>query len=62
MSSIVKFIVGGALGLFAILSLSIAAHAGERSAYEGGIVLFLYLIGLIFFMITRIKFEQGSGH
>jgi hypothetical protein len=57
MNSVVKFAVGGALGLCAVLALSMAAHEGKGSAYQGGIVLFLYLVGLIFLMITRIRFD-----
>jgi hypothetical protein len=57
MTTIQKFIVGGGLGVFAVVALFLAARAGHGSVYQGGIVLFLYLVALIFAMITT----SGSG-
>jgi hypothetical protein len=56
MKQVVKFIVGGALAIFAIVGLSIAARYGTGSHYQGGIALFLFLVAVIFYQISTTNF------
>jgi len=59
MGAIEKFVIGGVLGLFAIISLFVAARHGEGASYWGGLAFFAICIGLIFYQITGAK--QASG-
>ena len=60
MKQVIKFAVGGALALFAIVALDVAAKYGGGSHYQGGIVLFLFLVALIFYMIGSARFESPN--
>jgi hypothetical protein len=53
MKGIEKFVLGGVLGLFAIISLFVAARHGEGASYWGGLVFFAVCIGLIFYQISN---------
>jgi FtsH-binding integral membrane protein len=55
MGAIEKFVMGGVLGLFAIISLFVAARHGEGASYWGGLAFFAICIGLIFYQITGAK-------
>jgi hypothetical protein len=58
MKGIEKFVLGGVLGLFAIISLFVAARHSEGASYWGGLVFFAICIGLIFYQIAT----AGSGN
>jgi FtsH-binding integral membrane protein len=60
MGAIEKFLIGGVLGLFAIVSLFVASRHGEGASYWGGIVFFVICIGLIFYQITGAKPASGG--
>jgi hypothetical protein len=60
MGTIEKFFTGGLLGLFAVICLFVAARHGEGASYWGGLALFVILVGMIFYLITRADF--GSKH
>ncbi|HEY4162658.1 MAG TPA: hypothetical protein VGM59_06295 [Dongiaceae bacterium] len=63
MKGIEKFILGGVLGLFAIISLFVAARHSEGASYWGGLVFFVVCIGLIFYQITTAKpGDDKSAH
>ena len=59
MGAIEKFAMGGVLGLFALVSLFVAARHSEGASYWGGLAFFVICIGLIFYQITGVK--HGSG-
>ena len=61
MGAIEKFVMGGVLGLFAIISLFVAARHGEGASYWGGIAFFCICIGLIFYQITGSKPASGDS-
>jgi hypothetical protein len=61
MQSIEKFVLGGVLGLFALISLFVAARHGEGASYWGGLAFFAICIGLIFYQITRVKHGNGDA-
>jgi FtsH-binding integral membrane protein len=60
MGAIEKFVIGGVLGLFAIVSLFVAARHGEGASYWGGLAFFAICIGLIFYQITAAKRASGG--
>ena len=60
MGAIEKFVIGGVLGLFAIISLFVAARHGEGASYWGGLAFFAICIGLIFYQITGAKQTSGG--
>jgi hypothetical protein len=55
MGAIERFLIGGVLGVFAIISLFVAARHGEGASYWGGLAFFAICIGLIFYQITGAK-------
>ena len=55
MQAIEKFVLGGVLGIFAVISLFVAARHGEGASYWGGLTFFAVCIGLIFYQITLVK-------
>jgi hypothetical protein len=61
MQTIEKFVLGGVLGLFALISLFVAARHGEGASYWGGLAFFAICIGLIFYQITRVKHGNGDA-
>jgi len=61
MQKIEKFVLGGVLGLFALISLFVAARHGEGASYWGGLGFFAICIGLIFYQITRVKHGNGDA-
>lgn len=61
MKDIEKFVLGGVLGLFAIVALFVAARHGEGASYWGGLVFFAVCIGLIFYQIAGAKFGGGKS-
>jgi hypothetical protein len=62
MQSIEKFVLGGVLGLFALISLFVAARHGEGASYWGGLGFFAICIGLIFYQITRVQHHNDAAH
>jgi hypothetical protein len=60
MGAIEKFLMGGVLGVFAIISLFVAARHGEGASYWGGLAFFAICIGLIFYQITGAKPASSS--
>jgi FtsH-binding integral membrane protein len=60
MGAIEKFLMGGVLGLFAIISLFVAARHSEGASYWGGLAFFAICIGLIFYQITGSKPASGN--
>ena len=62
MQSIEKFVLGGVLALFALISLFVAARHGEGASYWGGLGFFAICVGLIFYQITRVKHDNGAAH
>ncbi|MDQ7250695.1 hypothetical protein [Dongia sedimenti] len=62
MQSIEKFVLGGVLGLFALISLFVAARHGEGASYWGGLGFFAICIGLIFYQITRVRHHNDAAH
>ncbi len=60
MGAIEKFVIGGVLGLFAIISLFVAARHGEGASYWGGIGFFAICIGLIFYQISGARHSSGG--
>jgi hypothetical protein len=60
MGAIERFLIGGVLGVFAIISLFVAARHGEGASYWGGLAFFAICIGLIFYQITGAKPASGS--
>ena len=59
-AKIQEFAIGGLLGVFAVVSLFAAARA-EGAGQWAGVAVFAILVGLIFYRITRVKYD-GSGH
>jgi hypothetical protein len=55
-----KFALGGVLGLFALISLFVAARAGQGAGYWGGVAFFCICVGLIFYQLTRVKHDNTS--
>lgn len=63
MNTIEKFVIGGVLGLFAIVSLFVASRHGEGASYWGGLAFFAICIGLIFYQLTLAKYgTDESSH
>jgi uncharacterized membrane protein YccC len=63
MQQIEKFLLGGVLGVFAIISLFVAARHSEGASYWGGLAFFAFCIGLIFYQISNAKFGgDKSSH
>jgi FtsH-binding integral membrane protein len=64
MGAIEKFAMGGVLGLFALVSLFVAARHSEGASYWGGIAFFLICIGLIFYQISGVRHgaSDDAGH
>jgi FtsH-binding integral membrane protein len=62
MGAIEKFLMGGVLGLFAIISLFVASRHGEGASYWGGLAFFVICIGLIFYQITGTKHGGDNAH
>jgi len=62
MGAIEKFLIGGVLGIFAIVSLFVAARHGEGASYWGGLAFFAICIGLIFYQITGAKQASGDNN
>jgi hypothetical protein len=60
MGAIEKFVLGGVIGLFAIIALFAAARHGEGGSYWGGLAVFVFMVGLIFYQITRARFDGKS--
>jgi|SRR5581483_5907 len=61
MGAIEKFVIGGVLGVFAIISLFVAARHGEGASYWGGLAFFGICIGLIFYQITGARHSSGDN-
>ena len=62
MQAIEKFLLGGVLALFAVASLFVAARHGEGASYWGGIGVFVFLVGLIFYQISSVKHGSDGSH
>ncbi|HVM83900.1 MAG TPA: hypothetical protein VMW18_08440 [Candidatus Binatia bacterium] len=62
MNAIEKFVTGGLIGIFAVISLFVAARHGEGASYWGGLAVFAFLIGLIFYMISSVKHGADETH
>ena len=60
MKSAQEFIIGGVLGVFAVIALFAAAHAEGPGQY-GGVAVFVVLVGLIFYRISGAKFGAGGA-
>ena len=60
MGAIEKFLIGGVLGVFAIISLFVAARHGEGASYWGGLAFFGICVGLIFYQISSVRRPSGS--
>ena len=61
MQMIEKFLLGGVLGLFALISLFVAARHGEGASYWGGLGFFAICIGLIFYQLTRVRYDNNDA-
>ena len=62
MQKIEKFVLGGVLGLFALIALFVAARHGEGASYWGGLAFFAICIGLIFYQLTRVNHDNNAAH
>jgi len=60
MGPIERFLYGGLIAVFAIVSLFVAARHGEGGSYWGGLAFFAICIGLIFYQITASKPASGN--
>ncbi|HVT51990.1 MAG TPA: hypothetical protein VHE77_10500 [Dongiaceae bacterium] len=61
MGAIEKFVTGGVLGIFAIISLFVASRHSEGASYWGGLAFFAICIGLIFYQITGVKHGRSDS-
>jgi hypothetical protein len=55
----IQFAVGGLMALLGIVGLKVAAGYGSGSHYQGGVLLFLFLIAMIFYQIRTTRFDRG---
>jgi len=63
MAQIEKAALIGLLALFAVIALYVAARGEHGASYWGGLGFFVVCVGLIFYQISRARFNgQGSGH
>jgi hypothetical protein len=60
-AKIQEFLIGGLLGVFAVIAL-FAASRSEGAGQWGGVAVFAILIGLIFYRIARVKHGNGAAH
>jgi hypothetical protein len=60
MGAIEKFLMGGVLGLFAVIAMFVAARHGEGASYWGGLGFFAICIGLIFYQISGVRHAKGD--
>jgi amino acid transporter len=62
-AQIEKAVMIGLLALFAVASLFVAVRGGHGVSYWGGVAFAAVCIGLIFYQISRTRFDgQGKGH
>lgn len=48
-----SWVLGGVMGIMALLGLILAAYAQERAFYTIGLALFVFSCGFIFFLIKH---------
>ena len=61
MGTIEKFVGGGLVALFGIISLFVAARHGEGASYWGGLGFFAFCVGVIFYLITGAKHSSSDS-
>ena len=64
MNGVSDWILGGLTAILAVIGLYVASHAHDEVGYYGGLIFFVFAVGLIFFQIKRgfDRREQGSNH
>lgn len=53
MNGVSDWILGGVTAVLAVIGLYVASHAHDEVGYYGGLLFFVFAVGLIFFQIKR---------
>jgi uncharacterized membrane protein YfcA len=53
MNGVNDWILGGVTAILAVIGLYVASHAHDEVGYYGGLVFFIFAVGLIFYQIKR---------
>ena len=53
MNSVSDLILGGVTAVLGVIGLFVAARAHDEVGYYGGLLFFIFAVGLIFFQIKR---------
>jgi hypothetical protein len=53
MNGISNWILGGATAILGIVGLYVASHAHDEVGYYGGLIFFIFAVGLILFQVKR---------
>jgi hypothetical protein len=64
MNSVSDLILGGVTAVLGVIGLFVAARAHDEVGYYGGLLFFIFAVGLIFFQIKRSydRHDSGSHH
>ncbi|HXV26092.1 MAG TPA: hypothetical protein VED46_17780 [Alphaproteobacteria bacterium] len=62
MNGVGDWILGGATAVLGIIGLFVASHAHDEVGYYGGLLFFIFAVGLILFQVKRRydRLEQES--
>jgi uncharacterized membrane protein YfcA len=62
MNGVSDWILGGVTAVLAVIGLYVASHAHDEVGYYGGLLFFIFAVGLIFFQLKRGFDRRERGH